>query len=130
MHKALKKLEISSAQIHSFLPQNKRIKNLLKFKEKRARVMVTTDISSRGLDLQGVDFVIHYNLPSSSSDFLHRSGRAARGQRFGKTLSFITQFDQDLIKALEEKLQIEIKEYSTDSEKTILKGMANVDKIK
>jgi superfamily II DNA/RNA helicase len=74
--------------------------------------------------------VIHYNLPSSSSDFLHRSGRAARGQRFGKTLSFITQFDQDLLKALESKLSIEFKEFKKDSEKVVLKGMSNIDKIK
>lgn len=130
MHKTLKKLGISSCQVHGLLKQSKRKANLEKFKQKKVRVLVTTDLSARGLDLQGVDLVFHYNFPSSLETFIHRSGRAARGRHRGETISLITQHDQQLLQSFEHSLGIKFEKYPTEKEEVILKQMSKIDQAK
>lgn len=65
-----------------------------------------TDIGSRGLDILSVGLVIHYDFPRNYEDYVHRSGRAARGGKLGRTLSLVTQYDTDLLKDTEKKAQV------------------------
>lgn len=130
MHKSLKKFGIKSTQIHSLLSQTKRAKNLEKFKQKKASVLLTTDLASWGLDLQGVDLVIMYNLPLSKDDFIHRAGRAAWGQRTGETISFVTQYETKLVQNLEQNLSIKFEQKILENEDTILKQMSKIDQVK
>ena len=88
--------------LHSQLSQRKRVANLGKFKSQRVRVLVATDIASRGLDIPRVQFVLNFDVPKSPKDYVHRVGRTARAGRGGQSLTFVTQYDVKLILAAEE----------------------------
>ena len=66
-------------------------------------MLVATDVASRGLDLPAVDLVINFDVPRVPSDYVHRSGRTARAGRAGRALTLVTQYDVELVHALEDK---------------------------
>ena len=74
----------------SFL-QPKRLGALNKFKSKSQSILIATDVASRGLDIPHVDFVINFDIPTHSKDYIHRVGRTARAGRAGKSITFVTQ---------------------------------------
>ncbi|CUS22627.1 LAQU0S06e02322g1_1 [Lachancea quebecensis] len=84
-------LEVSSFQIHSSMTQKNRLKNLEKFQqnvisnkgEGKATVLIASDVAARGLDIPGINHVVHYHLPRSADVYIHRSGRTARGEQEG-----------------------------------------------
>merc|ERR1711988_1087662 len=71
--------------------QTDRYSALDKFKNKKATILVVTDIASRGLDIPLVDFVINFDIPKLIQNYIHRVGRTARAWRGGFALSFVTQ---------------------------------------
>lgn len=95
--------------LNSLLTQQHRIDNLALFKLGIARILVATDIVSRGLDIPRVDFVIHYDIPKQARTFVHRAGRVARAGRIGTSVAFITEFDVELVHTIEKKLRIKLK---------------------
>ena len=66
------------------------------------RVLVATDVASRGLDIPKVQFILNFDVPKSPKDYVHRVGRTARAGRGGKSLTFVTQYDVKLITAAED----------------------------
>ena len=60
------------------------------FRRKKKSVLIVTDVAARGLDIPEVNFVIHYDYPSNSQIFVHRSGRTARAEKSGHTLALVT----------------------------------------
>ena len=60
------------------------------FRRKKKSVLIVTDVAARGLDIPEVNFVIHYDYPSNSQIFVHRSGRTARAEKSGHTLAVVT----------------------------------------
>ena len=60
------------------------------FRRKKKSVLIVTDVAARGLDIPEVNYVIHYDYPSNSQIFVHRSGRTARAEKSGQTFSLIT----------------------------------------
>lgn len=93
---------IDCVALHSMMPQSKRIASLAKFKSHFCRIMVSTDVAGRGLDIPSVDLVINMDLPKLTTDYVHRVGRTARAGRGGRALSMVTQYDVDLVHAIEE----------------------------
>lgn len=75
--------------------------NLKAFKEKKVGLLVSTDLASRGLDLEHVDRVINYHLPKEMANYLHRAGRTARAGRTGLVVNFVTERDGELISRLD-----------------------------
>ena len=65
------------------------------------RVLVATDVASRGLDIPMVQFVLNYDVPMNPKDYVHRVGRTARAGRGGQALTFVTQYDVKLVMAAE-----------------------------
>jgi ATP-dependent RNA helicase DDX49/DBP8 len=98
----LKQLGIDCAPLHSMMNQTLRFSSLNRFKSHTTRILVATDVASRGLDIPEVDLVLNYDLPKISSDYVHRVGRTARAGRRGRSLSFITQYDVELVHGIEE----------------------------
>jgi ATP-dependent RNA helicase DDX49/DBP8 len=94
---------IPTAALHSALPQHARSRSLALFRGGSLRVLVATDVASRGLDLPAVDLVINFDVPRVPSDYVHRSGRTARAGRAGRALTLVTQYDVELVHALEDK---------------------------
>lgn len=92
----LKEYGYETDLIHAGHSQGHRNRVLSKFRDGSLRILVTTDLLARGLDVPHVDHVFNFELPSQSDDFLHRIGRTARAGRTGHALTFITPFDRNL----------------------------------
>lgn len=86
--------------IHGGLEQSKRTSLFNRFRRKDIKVMVATDVASRGLDFQHVSHVINYNFPAGSDAYTHRTGRTARMGREGVAMTFYTRRDLAALKAL------------------------------
>ena len=82
--------------IHGDLKQSKREIILNKFRNKKYRILVATDIAARGLDISHIEHVINYDLPQKPEDYIHRIGRTARAGLNGAALSFVTSHDKRL----------------------------------
>ncbi len=74
---------------------------LNKFKAGERSILVATDVASRGLDIPSVDFVLNYDVPANSKDYVHRVGRTARAGRSGRALTLVTQYDVELYQRIE-----------------------------
>lgn len=75
--------------IHGNKSQNQRIKTLDKFKKNQVKILIATDVASRGLDIPDVSHVINYDLPDSLEDYIHRIGRTGRANKKGIALTFV-----------------------------------------
>ena len=93
----LTELGIKNVALHSLLSQNRRLASLGTFQSQRVRVLVATDVASRGLDIPEVDLVLNAELPRKAVDYVHRVGRTARAGRRGRAVSLIGEQDVDLV---------------------------------
>ena len=105
LSKRLKKDGIKSTALHGGLRQNKRSRIMDNFRDEKFRIMIATDIASRGIDVPHIEHVINYDLPQAPEDFVHRIGRTARAGSVGEALSFITPNDSKIWKSIEMTLQ-------------------------
>lgn len=128
--KLLKSLKIKCVQIHSFIKQEKRTRNLLAFKEGKVNVMLATDLGARGLDVRAVEWVFNYDFPNDYRTYIHRAGRAARGGERGNCLSILTQYDTNNFKEMEKHIKSKPSLYKTDGEDEVMKCMNKLDKLK
>ena len=87
--RALNQQGLPAKAIHSDLNQQEREQVLLDFKNKKVKMLVATDILSRGIDIKGINLVINYDIPSDAEDYVHRIGRTARGDNTGVAITFI-----------------------------------------
>ena len=97
----LQKDGLKCGLIHGDIPQGKRLKTLAQFKEMKIKVLVATDIASRGLDIEELPYVINYELPSVSEDYVHRVGRTGRAGRDGEAISLLDIYEKYDIKDIE-----------------------------
>lgn len=84
----LRSIGVSAAEIHSNRTLGQRREALDGFKSGKYRVLVATDIASRGIDVKGIELVVNYDLPSNSDDYVHRIGRTARAGAGGHAITF------------------------------------------
>ncbi|MEN8239213.1 MAG: DEAD/DEAH box helicase [Actinomycetota bacterium] len=89
----LKELGVATAAIHGDLPQSKREQSLQRFADGRIHVLAATNVAARGLHIDGVDVVIHYDPPDDPKTYLHRSGRTARAGEEGLVVTLV-EWDQ------------------------------------
>ena len=92
--KYLKEYGYETDYIHGGLTQGHRNRVVREFRAGEIRIMVTTDLLARGLDVPHVEYVFNFDLPFEGEDFLHRIGRTARAGRSGKAVTFVTPGDQ------------------------------------
>ena len=97
----LKKDGLKCGILHGDKTKANRLKTLTQFKEGHFRVLVATDIASRGLDIEHLPYVINYELPSIPEDYVHRVGRTGRAGRQGEAISLIDIYEKYDIKAIE-----------------------------
>jgi len=103
----LQKQEFKTDVIHGDLMQHEREKALRGFVAKRAQILVATDMAARGLDIDNLAYVVHYNLPDQPEFYTHRSGRTARAGKRGLSLAFVTPADTKKFRFLKEKLVLD-----------------------
>ena len=99
--KKLLKANVSCAAIHSDKTQNQRTRALEGFRAGKVRVLVATDIASRGIDVPEVSCVINMELPLETESYVHRIGRTARAGESGAAISFVTHEERNQLKAVE-----------------------------
>ncbi|MEK9177108.1 MAG: DEAD/DEAH box helicase [Patescibacteria group bacterium] len=99
--RALKAMGHAAAEIHGNRSLNQRKEALGGFKNGNYRVLVATDIASRGIDVKGIELVVNYDLPMEPSDYVHRIGRTARAGAEGHAISFAEPREERQIRGIE-----------------------------
>jgi len=92
--------------LHGDLSQPQRDAAMKKFRERTARVLVATDVAARGIDVDDITHIIHYNLPDEVENYTHRSGRTARAGRSGYSIALINTRELNKIHQIERTIQI------------------------
>ena len=100
----LLKNKIQAASLHSQKGQTVRTEVLAKFKAGKLRVLVATDLASRGIDIQKLPYVINFELPRSPKDYVHRIGRTGRASTEGEAITLITPEDLHHFKIIQKKM--------------------------
>jgi len=118
----LRTLGFPAVPLHGQLSQSARLGALAKFKAGGRRILIATDVASRGLDIPAVDLVVNYDIPSHSKDYIHRVGRTARAGRSGKSATLVTQYDVELLQRIEAVIGQKLTEFpgATDKEAIML----------
>jgi len=94
--------------IHGEVTKDEREKKLLNFKNGQTRILLSTDLLSRGIDVQQLNLVINFDLPKSKETYVHRIGRSGRYGRKGVAINFITNRELGYLNELEEHYNIKI----------------------
>lgn len=133
VYKALKKLNVQIKAFHSDLDQSEREEILLEFKNRKLQVLVGTDVLSRGIDVEGIDLVVNFDVPGDPEDYIHRIGRTARAASTGTAITFVNERDQRKLNNIETMIGGTIKrmEYPAElGEAPVFKPHAAGDKKK
>lgn len=100
----LKRAGFSAEEIHSDLEQNVREQVLSAFINGRVRILVATNILSRGIHIDNIDLIINYDVPNDGEDYVHRIGRTARAENTGTAYTLINEKEQNKFAAIEKLL--------------------------
>lgn len=104
----LKKDDFSIEGISSDLEQREREEVLSRFRSRRTRVLVATDVISRGIDIKDIHLIINYDVPGDAEDYVHRVGRTARAEATGVALTLINEEDMLRFTRIEKLIETEI----------------------
>jgi len=119
LDKLLVECNFPSIAIHSGLSQEDRIARYKQFKEFQKRILVSTDLFGRGIDIERVNIVINYDMPDESDNYLHRVGRAGRFGTKGLALTFVsTDEDSEVLKKVQERFEVNIGEMPSQIDTT------------
>jgi ATP-dependent RNA helicase UAP56/SUB2 len=100
-----------TVEIHSALDTEKRKERLQGFKDFQYRVLVTTDLMSRGIDIQRINLVINYDMPDGPETYLHRVGRAGRFETEGTSITFVgTEEDTTILNEIQSRFEVSLEE--------------------
>ena len=130
----LKSLGYSVDKIHGGMLQKDRISTMERFKKGDFRILVATDIASRGIDVEGITHVINVDVPLEKEAYVHRIGRTARAGKSGKAITFVTPYEDRFLNDIEEYIgfkipekklgEIALDEKLLESEESVLKKKA------
>jgi ATP-dependent RNA helicase RhlE len=104
----LGKNDVNARSIHSKKSQGYRKETLTNFKAGNLPVLVTTDLLSRGIDIEFLPFVINYELPRSPKDFVHRIGRTGRAENPGTAFTFVMEDAEHHFKVIQKKMKQQV----------------------
>lgn len=122
----LLELEIPCVALHSQINQARRMAALGKFRAGQVRVLIATDVASRGLDIPSVQLVVNYDVPRVSADYVHRVGRTARAGRAGQAITLVTQYDLEVFAEVEALLGRKLTEKTGVAEADALASLRTV----
>jgi len=104
----LKKIGLKAKSFHSDLEQKDREELMNEFRSRKLQVLIGTDILSRGIDVDGIDLVVNFDVPPDPEDYVHRIGRTARAESKGTAITFINEKDQRRFHSIEALIEREI----------------------
>jgi ATP-dependent RNA helicase RhlE len=143
---AMARVGIQSITMHGGKDQQDRLLIMEKFKSGEIKLLIATDVSARGIDIAGVNYVINYDLPDEAENYVHRVGRTGRGTQKGHAVSFCSEEEKPILKEIENYLTkpirvIEVKkedytqtllhtEDTTDNWKLLMREAAEMEKTR
>jgi ATP-dependent RNA helicase RhlE len=101
VQQAMARVGLKSLNMHGGKEQEDRLETMEIFKKGEVKVLISTDVNARGVDIPNVDYVINYDLPEIPENYVHRVGRTGRGVHKGHALSFCSSEEKDTLKAIE-----------------------------
>lgn len=107
---AMERVGLKAEFLHGGMDQKSRFDVLERFRKHEIRLLITTDVSARGIDIPEVDMVINYDLPESPEQYVHRVGRTGRGTNTGQALSFCAKEEEKLLADIQGYLAEEVEE--------------------
>ena len=110
----LNDLKLSMTFMHGEMEQGERNKIMKEFRDGKYRILISTDLLARGIDVQQVSLVINYDIPTNRENYIHRIGRTGRYGRKGVALNFVTDRDESLLKEIEGHYSISVSELPSD----------------
>ncbi|XP_068223364.1 probable ATP-dependent RNA helicase DDX47 [Palaemon carinicauda] len=116
----LRNLGFTAIPLYGKMTQTKRLGALNKFKVRERSILLATDVASRGLDIPCVDYVINFDVPMHSKDYIHRVGRTARAGRAGQAITFVSQYEVEVYQRIEQLLGRKLEVYPTVKEEALV----------
>lgn len=116
LEKEMKRSKMKVGAIHSDLEQKEREELIRDFKNRQFSFLIGTDIISRGIDIDGIEMVVNYDVPPDPEDYIHRIGRTARAEGHGIGITFINDRDQAKFKRIEDLIEKEIPKFPVPEE--------------
>ncbi|TCS38894.1 DEAD/DEAH box helicase [Reinekea marinisedimentorum] len=126
LNNVLRYHKLRTASLHGEIAQDERNKVMAKFREGAVNVIVATDLAARGLDVDGVDLVINFDMAQSGDEHVHRVGRTGRAGQTGLAISLINSFDYSLMSSIERYLKLHFERRVIDSLKAKYSGPKNL----
>jgi ATP-dependent RNA helicase RhlE len=104
----LYEINIKSSALHGDMSQGSRTKTINRFKRNEIKLLIATDLASRGIDVQNISHVINYDLPRMAEDYVHRIGRTGRANKQGLAISLVNLSDQEHLRKIEKFINFKI----------------------
>lgn len=115
----LNEVGFTNVALHAMIKQKERLAALSKFKSNHVKILIATDVASRGLDISAVELVINHTIPNVPKEYIHRVGRTARAGKGGMAVSLITPYDIKLLHAIEDIIGTKLTEYKIDDKEVV-----------
>lgn len=111
LYTKLHRKNLSVGQMSSDVEQDQREETMLAFRNRKIDILVATDVISRGIDVDGIDLVVNYDVPRDPEDYVHRVGRTARAERKGEAFTLVSPMDQHRFRRIEKLIDKEIEKF-------------------
>ena len=129
VYKNMKKDKFLVNRIHGDMSQDKRLFIIKDFKEGKFNILVSSDITARGIHIDDVSLVINYEVPKDKENYVHRIGRTGRVDKLGRAISLVSSDEEKYLKDIEEYTQNSIEEINYIDENKINEGKINLNKV-
>tara|TARA_R110002072_G_scaffold99983_6_gene219982 strand:- start:3773 stop:5080 length:1308 start_codon:yes stop_codon:yes gene_type:complete len=129
----LKQQKVEAAVCHGDKSQGSRRRALADFKSGKLQVLIATEVAARGLDIQGLDYVVNYNLPYLPEDYVHRIGRTGRAGKSGHAISFVSREEERTVDRIQRLIGTPIKRivrrgFEVSNRDTLLKNISQTSR--
>lgn len=114
--KAMERAKIKTETIHGGKDQSERLSVLEAFKTGENKVLIATDVSARGIDIPGVEYVVNYDIPEQPENYVHRVGRTGRGNKKGQAIAFCSKDEKNMLLDIEDYIGSKIDVLKIDKE--------------
>ena len=122
IYKSMKKDKFTVGVIHGDMSQDKRLFIIKDFKENKFNILVSSDITSRGIHVDNVSLVINYEVPRDKENYVHRIGRTGRVDKLGKAITIVSTKEEKYLREIEEYTKNQIEEISSIDEREVSEG--------
>lgn len=129
IYKSMKKDKFLVGAIHGDMSQDKRLFIIKDFKECKFNILVSSDITSRGIHIDDVSLVINYEVPRDKENYVHRIGRTGRVDKIGKSITLVSSNEEKYLTDIEEYTGNKVEEINNIDENKVNTGKEKLDKL-